>query len=904
MNLPAAPERALRDHIAEWLESPRRKSRVKLVRAQPVWTGEPVLSVAGQRVHVAASVSGLAALDAIRRVPEDEFVVVLTDLGPGELGSAVWVEAERHEVATLDEWDSVPSYFGVRDRQVPPPVRALGSWIPDLLAAWRPERGYLPAPGGVLSARHVVRALLTALLGLDRSDDLEVLSTALAPLDDDGVKVRLRELDAGTLDGLIRAASAEIDPSLGLALHAAGRSGSVSPMAVGLVLAELWPSAIAGEAAPLHVNATTAAARVRIERHVGTDPSAAAASRYGAAARTVTSRWLISNRADAQNVLDQAEAICDDLGWAEGAAASPFLIAGLRARVATFAVRVREAAEHPSSRGSIAVDESFVLLKSHEASASLGESLDTAETAARAARWLASPTVAPHSFGAAVAAFAADGAWAERALGRLWSGDTDAVLAGAYRDLAHAIQRRRREDDARAAEMLAGEALHSDEVIPVEGLLAQHVVPLSTQNNVLLLVLDGMSVPTASALISELTHSGWGEIVRAGSKKRDVAVAVLPTVTEFSRSSLFAGETMAGNQQTEKSRFAAACKGVVFHKDDLRSEAGHALPPIVTSTIADPKEKIVAAVLNTIDESLDSADVDALQWTLASVAHLRALIGEASKSGRTVIITSDHGHVVERGGQLHNIPGSPARWRTADNGPVTDDEVLVRGPRVLAPGGQAVLAVNDGLRYSSKKAGYHGGASLSELVIPIVVLQPHGASAPEGWVEAPPQEPTWWNEPLRDAEARGHANVAPVASKPRKTKKPPTDVPGAITLFDTVDESTQDDAGESESVTASLGERLVQNPGYQRRREAGGRHPIDDSDAIAVVDSLLTGGGRAHQDTLATRLGVPSHSFRGVLTALRRVLNVDGYEVVRIDPDRVTVILDEQLLREQFGLRG
>lgn len=904
MNLPVAPERALRDHVAEWLTNPRRKARVKLVRAQPVWTGEQVLSVDGQRVHVAEGVSGLAALDAIRRTPDDEFVVVLTDLRADELGSAVWMDAERHEVATLDEWDSVPSYFGVRDRQVPPPVRALGSWVPAVLAAWRPDRGFLPAPGGVLSARHVVRALLTALLGIDRGEDLEVLSTALSPLDDDGVRVRLRELDAGTLDGLIRATSTEIDPSLSLALRAAGRTGPVSPIAVGLVLAELWPNSATGKSVLNSENAGTAAARVRIERHVGTDPSAAAAARYGAAARTVISRWLISNPGDARGVLEQAEAICDDLGWSEGAAASSFLLAGLHARVSNFAAQISGAAERPSAVASIAVDTAFVELKSHEAIATLGESLDTAETATRAARWLASLADAPHSFEASVTMFATDGAWAERALSRLWAGDTDLLLAGAYRDLAHAIQRRRREDDSHAAMMLSGEVLHSDEVIPIEGLLAQRVVPLSAKNNVLLLVLDGMSVPTASTLIPELTHSGWRELVGAESKKRDVAVAMLPTVTEFSRSSLFAGEAMAGNQQTEKSRFASACKGVVFHKDDLRSEAGHALPPIVTSTIADPKRKIVAAVLNTIDDSLASADVDAVQWNVSSIAYLRALLGEAAQAGRIVIMTSDHGHVVERGGELRNIPGSPARWRAADSGPVTEDEVMVSGPRVLAPGGQAVLAVNDGLRYASKKAGYHGGASLSELVIPIAVLQPRGTSAPEGWIEAPPQEPTWWNEPLRDAEAPAHDSLAPAAPKPRKTKKPPADVSGATTLFDTVDESTQDDADESDNITASVAERLVQTPTYQRRREAGGRHPIDDSDAIAVVDSLLTGGGRAHQDTLATKLGIPSHSFRGVLTALRRVLNVDGYEVVRVDPDRVTVILDEQLLREQFGLRG
>jgi hypothetical protein len=41
-----------------------------------------------------------------------------------------------------------------------------------------------------------------------------------------------------------------------------------------------------------------------------------------------------------------------------------------------------------------------------------------------------------------------------------------------------------------------------------------------------------------------------------------------------------------------------------------------------------------------------------------------------------------------------------------------------------------------------------------------------------------------------------------------------------------------------------------------------------------------------------------------VLSALQRLLNVDGYEVVGYDPDGVTVVLDRTLLQEQFRLQG
>ena len=43
-------------------------------------------------------------------------------------------------------------------------------------------------------------------------------------------------------------------------------------------------------------------------------------------------------------------------------------------------------------------------------------------------------------------------------------------------------------------------------------------------------------------------------------------------------------------------------------------------------------------------------------------------------------------------------------------------------------------------------------------------------------------------------------------------------------------------------------------------------------------------------------------AFAGLLATLRRVLNVDGYPVIELDPDGVTVVLDRELLREQFEL--
>jgi hypothetical protein len=885
---PKATEALLRDHLAAWLKAPRRRARTILVRAQPTWSGPRTLDIDGRSVRVVEGVSGLAALDAMRSAPDGEYVAVLTELDESALGTAVVLDAEHRKPTELNAWSSVSALFGARDAVIPRPVLELGNWVPVLLGTLRRDRGYPPAPGGVLSPEHVARSILVALLGLERLDHLDI-ADALTPLDDLGVRARLAEMDAESREGLIRGVGTHIDHHLAMALRAATSSGRVSVVAIGLVVAELWASG----GVPL--DAEAAAARVRAEQYIGVAPSASAASRFGAAAQLIARRWLAAGDRHAHDTFQQAEAICADLGWTEGAEASSLLPAGLAVRVQRFAHAVQTAVIASGPAEAQDVEVALAEIESHGASALFEQSLPTAQMATRLVRWLQTNGKPAPDLAGAVNAYVADGAWAERALGDLWDGDTDRALGDAYQSLAHAVQAIRRRDDAAAATSLTGAALIGADVTPIERVLADLVVPLAHESRVLLIVLDGMSVPTAIELAAELVEFGWTELVRAHELRRGAALAVLPTITEYSRMSLLSGELVTGNLQTEKSRFSTAVQGTLFHKNDLRSDAGHALSPAVVDVIADPSQKIVGAVLNTIDDALDTAEVDSLRWSVRSVANLEALLASARTAGRVVILTSDHGHIVERGSELRRAADASARWRVPSTGAVHADEVLVSGPRVLAPGGRAVLAVSDGVRYAAKKAGYHGGGSLAEVTIPILVLKPRGAEDPSGWVEAPPQEPAWWNEPIRVTAVEAPTSQSESAPKPRTSKKPDPAVP---TLFD----PEPVPMAAPPASAHGLADQLLASPTYQARRGSVGRHPVDDRVARVVVVTLDAGGGRAHRDTLATAAGIAVGTFAGLLATFRRVLNVDSYPVIELDADGVTVVLDRDLLREQFEL--
>lgn len=118
------------------------------------------------------------------------------------------------------------------------------------------------------------------------------------------------------------------------------------------------------------------------------------------------------------------------------------------------------------------------------------------------------------------------------------------------------------------------------------------------------------------------------------------------------------------------------------------------------------------------------------------------------------------------------------------------------------------------------------------------------------------------------------------------------------TLFDPEPEASVEVGGTSDD----LATRLVASDAFAARRGVAGRHPLDDDDIRRIISTLVSHGGRAHRDTLAAGVGVPGQKFNGLLTTLRRMLNVEGYPVIGLDSDQVTVVLDAQLLAEQFEL--
>lgn len=199
------------------------------------------------------------------------------------------------------------------------------------------------------------------------------------------------------------------------------------------------------------------------------------------------------------------------------------------------------------------------------------------------------------------------------------------------------------------------------------------------------------------------------------------------------------------------------------------SRQGFELADDVRLAIADVERyRLVGCVLNTIDDALDRADPGGTDWTSETVKHLGPLLRAAMTAGRLVVLTSDHGHVVERRRGTQRGTGLGGRYRAA-NGQVEADEVLVGGPRVLTPDHQAVLAVNERLRYGPLKAGYHGGAAPADAIVPIALLAP--AALGDELVVAPVAGPDWWETAGLSGGGAASGVGQPTSERPGRVAK-------------------------------------------------------------------------------------------------------------------------------------
>jgi hypothetical protein len=325
---------------------------------------------------------------------------------------------------------------------------------------------------------------------------------------------------------------------------------------------------------------------------------------------------------------------------------------------------------------------------------------------------------------------------------------------------------------------------------------------------------------------------------------------------------------------------------VLFHKGDLTEASATDLSPAVREAIRHAQQRVVAVVLNALDDHLSKSDQLRLSWTLAQFQHLDALLYEAQLAHRIVVITSDYGQVLNEG-MSRAMAGETERWRVF-SGELVEGEAVFEGPRVeRVTGFPCIIAAwSEVLRYSQKKHGYHGSATPQEVLVPIgVFVRSDGPT--EGWKPASDRKRAWWSGPAHGSPCNPTSPAAASQS-----------IGGATS------QSLHRHRAKRHRASTGTGwiDHVLSSPIFAAQRRMAGRRALDNGTMAGFLTVLDQHYDSISQRVLAQALGQPDLRIRGMLVVLQRLLIVEGYQVVAIDEVTGSIELNRPLLAKQFQL--
>ena len=711
----------------------------------------------------------------------------------------------------------------------------------------------IPIPGGLVTEEVAWQVISHQVFDLGaRPDSVDLLQWVQTKAQDrfTAASPELRQ----RLAAWLKRTSGPIAETL-LAVAAAGHARDA--VAIGLAVRAL----LADPASP-----ELAQALVRVERYTAHRPLP----------REIAEAWAAAaEKLVSADQIEASDRILHDLGAAQFAYLSRWSARGNQQRVDEFAAELA-----PLPKNTATLERLVAELRERNWPTGERPILGRLEMAVRLLRWLhgAEPTLT--DFEDSALWYAREGSWVDWARTRIRGGYERGSLAAALANLTAAVTERRERQNRQFAAMLAvwnNQGAHFQKLAGVESVIERYIVPLALKEEpILVIVLDGMSFAVCRELCIELAARRW-TACSADTMEIPPVVTALPSVTEFSRYSLLGGALARGTQGAEELAWsthaaltAASPKQhppVLFHKNDLAAMAGPDSP--VLREIADTKRRVVGIVINAIDDSLSGPVQIAPDWNLEYLAVLRPLLDEAAAAGRIVLLTADHGHILDYGTECRRQEGSD-RYRPGkgDANGEAAGEYYLEGGRVLGSAGVTTLGV-EGIRYGSRpRNGYHGGITPQECLVPVMLFAQAGRTVP-GLQEVVESLPEWWMA------------GAPAPAKEPKVKRKAKQQP---MLFG--------DDWISSLLACELFRQQMDVPGNR----------IQPDRLAAVLRALDASGNRLLRAAFAGRMSLPLVRVNTTVAAMQRVLNYDGYGILTIDESADMVVLDRPLLERQFNL--
>jgi hypothetical protein len=771
--------------------------------------------------------------------PDPGNLVIVTPLEDQELADDIRARIRRHKLIPINVKEMLKHLYEAREVD----SRVTGDPV---LCASLLRCNPVPVSGGILHEDAAWQTVCPEVFGLGepRPDAVALLDWINGPASD-----RLAEAPDELRDRLAAWLTRTTGPLTEILLAVAAAGYARSAIGLGLALRVILTDKTQPELAQ---------ALVRIERFTG----------HRQVPREVAEAWATAAEkllpsGDASDVIAVADRILNELGASAWAWLSRWSLLGNEQLVDQFAA---DLAALPSSPARL--DASLAALQQRYWPKSERPLLGRLQMAVRLLRWLhlSDPTSA--EFEDLAHRYASDSSWVDWARTRIRGSYERGPLASAFARLSNAVKERRERLNLQFASAVAAwnnQGAHFHTLTGVESVFDRYI---PSDQPVLAVVLDGMSYAVCREIAADPAMRRWSPWSLDG-REIPPAVTALPSVTEISRFSLISGKLARGTQSAEEIAFSARPSlskqhpPVLFHKNDLAAMTDPESP--VLREIADTRRLIVGIVINAIDDSLSGPVQIAPDWNLEYLAVLRPLLAEASAAGRIVLLTSDHGHVLDYGAEFRRHESD----RYHSGKPEGPGEFYLEGGRVTGSAGLTALGV-EGVRFTSKpRNGYHGGITPQECLVPILVLADRENAIP-GWTEVAEAIPEWWLA----------SGVAP-AQEPklkRRTKQ--------ASLF------TDDSDWVNALVAHSEFRQQMEQPGIRIKTEQ----------IVEALRALDSSGGRLLRPVFASRMNLALVRVGTTVAAMQRVLNYDGYSILTIDEAADMVVLNRSLLEVQFKL--
>lgn len=818
------------------------------------------------------------------------------------------------------------------------------------LLRWGPPSASMRAVGGKLTRDALWSAWLTASFGIETEGGISLSSLlAWATTDQRGQAFR-KELDARDADDVGRALRVFLDTKVGKAGPLVWNAWEQGRGRALLELATLFEGLARAED-----EAVRMWLKLNVKQALGVDLGTDLrhyVSELGAAAFPAL-QWLEKRDGLPQQgggaqattgivraVLEGADARIDDESIRRAIIESPRLPSAWRGRLEVLGRALTAAAASPTPASVAGASAALRRLELHQ-SFKDPERLSVfkrAEMAVRLAAWLAARPDKKLPKGSTPYAeverlarwYAEEGGYVDWARRRA-RGSAESPINQGIRAVVAAADAARTELDlafARALPEWVRANRPAEQVLPLDQAVARIAGKFLQENDarrVLVILFDGMAWAQAVELLQSMGSAGvpWGplawhreRIAQIGSGLYPPTLAGLPTITEVSRAAFFAGQPMPpgprGDTSKDPDRWAkhktarALIDKASVPRLFLRAES-HTLDGAASkealSLVRDPEARIVALVINAIDSSLKSDSQQHHEWTVDSIKSLRDLLDAAQEAGRSILMTSDHGHVpadrlVSAGGA--NTDGG-ARWRPWKNAsdPIADYEVGFEATKegsVWAPAGAhgTVLLADDAHRYGgAAHAGEHGGATLAEVIAPTLLIGPDSALLSDDDPALATQAayvPAWWYFDIASEARAASVTPPPAPASPPKKKKNDSQLELlAVTAANAPSGATFPSAPGSLAKSAVFAARATD--------------PKLRALALQVVDYLVSHDGVGSIAALAAMLGVPGWRMKSLASPLTEILNADSYQVLRIDFVANEVKLDVATLEQLFEVK-